>query len=74
MRGNGVTVNVDAVTWQRLTNYAHFMGLTYSRPANDALTEWLDTFGESMIDAAEMNGRPGTVRDRDNVVVIGPTV
>jgi len=69
VRPNIVTVNVDSATWQRLTNYAHFMGLSYTRAANDALTEWLDTFGESIIDAAEMNGRPGTVRD--NVIVIG---
>jgi len=31
MRANTVTVNVDPATWQRLTNYAHFMGLSYSR-------------------------------------------
>jgi hypothetical protein len=71
VRPNIVTVNVDPATWQRLTNYAHFMGLSYTRAANDALAEWLDTFGESIIDTAEMNRRPRTVRDRDNVVVIG---
>lgn len=60
---------MDPATWQRLTNLAHFLGVPYTRAANEALTEWLDTFGESMIDAAEMKGRPDTVRD--NVVVMG---
>ena len=49
-----LSINLDAATYRRLTNFAHIAGMTYTQAASEALGEWLDTTGEAMIVCQQM--------------------